>query len=33
MSFELFNDPAALAGRLHWFGTAPRFWETLRKVA
>ena len=27
------GEVAALAGRLHWFGTAPRFWETLRKVA
>jgi len=27
------GEVAALAGRLHWFGNAPRFWETLRKVA
>jgi uroporphyrin-III C-methyltransferase/precorrin-2 dehydrogenase/sirohydrochlorin ferrochelatase len=27
------GEVAALAGRLHWFGNAPRHWETLRKVA
>jgi len=27
------GEVAALAGRLHWFGNAPRIWETLRKVA
>ena len=27
------GEVAALAGRLHWFGKAPRLWETLRKVA
>jgi uroporphyrin-III C-methyltransferase/precorrin-2 dehydrogenase/sirohydrochlorin ferrochelatase len=27
------GEVAALAGRLHWFGNVPRFWETLRKVA
>jgi uroporphyrin-III C-methyltransferase/precorrin-2 dehydrogenase/sirohydrochlorin ferrochelatase len=27
------GEVAALAGRLHWFGNAPRLWETLRKVA
>lgn len=27
------GEVAALAGRLHWFGDAPRLWETLRKVA
>jgi uroporphyrin-III C-methyltransferase/precorrin-2 dehydrogenase/sirohydrochlorin ferrochelatase len=27
------GEVAALAGRLHWFGSAPRFWETLRKAA
>ena len=27
------GEVTALAGRLHWFGDAPRLWETLRKVA
>jgi uroporphyrin-III C-methyltransferase/precorrin-2 dehydrogenase/sirohydrochlorin ferrochelatase len=27
------GEVTALAGRLHWFGAAPRVWETLRKVA
>jgi uroporphyrin-III C-methyltransferase/precorrin-2 dehydrogenase/sirohydrochlorin ferrochelatase len=27
------GEVTALAGRLHWFGNAPRLWETLRKVA
>jgi uroporphyrin-III C-methyltransferase / precorrin-2 dehydrogenase / sirohydrochlorin ferrochelatase len=27
------GEVAALAARLHWFGAAPRRWETLRKVA
>ena len=27
------GETAALAGRLHWFGEAPRFWEGLRRVA
>jgi uroporphyrin-III C-methyltransferase/precorrin-2 dehydrogenase/sirohydrochlorin ferrochelatase len=27
------GEVAALAGRLHWFGSAPRFWGTLRKAA
>lgn len=27
------GEVAALAGRLHWFGIAPRFWEKLRMVA
>ena len=27
------GEVAALSGRLHWFGTAPRRWEALRQVA
>jgi uroporphyrin-III C-methyltransferase/precorrin-2 dehydrogenase/sirohydrochlorin ferrochelatase len=27
------GEVAALAGRLHWFGGAPRLWECLREVA
>jgi uroporphyrin-III C-methyltransferase/precorrin-2 dehydrogenase/sirohydrochlorin ferrochelatase len=27
------GEVAALAGELHWFGAAPRFWQPLRKAA
>jgi uroporphyrin-III C-methyltransferase/precorrin-2 dehydrogenase/sirohydrochlorin ferrochelatase len=27
------GEVTALAGRLHWFGEAPRVWEPLRQVA